>query len=283
MVFDWSWAPGSVPTDLSNIVAIAAGANYSLALRGDGTVAAWGDNSHGQLNVPAGLTNVVAISARGSAFSNLALRSDGTVVGWPSTPFDIFIAGLSVSALATGAGTDKGLVVLSNGTAIAWRDNTYGQANVPSGLGTVVAGAVANDHSLLLISDGSLVAWGSNIDPLTQVIFPGSADQFLGQATVPAGLAHVAAIAAGQGVNAVIVNVVPRITSLTFSDNSPAIRFRSMSGHTYSVEYSPDLSIGSWSPVSGGLVLGNDRDTTVIDHDAANSDIARYYRLRLLQ
>jgi hypothetical protein len=70
----------TVPAGLTNVVAIAAGRNHNLALRNDGTVVAWGDNRFGQCNVPAGLTNVVSIVA-GAAHS-LALKMDGRVVAW---------------------------------------------------------------------------------------------------------------------------------------------------------------------------------------------------------
>ena len=43
-------------------------------------VAAWGDDSSGQLRVPTALTGVVAISA--GAYFSLALKNDGTVEGW---------------------------------------------------------------------------------------------------------------------------------------------------------------------------------------------------------
>ena len=52
-----------------------------------GTVVAWGDDSAGQTDVPAGLTGVVAVAA-GDEFS-LALKSDGTVVGWGATDADV--------------------------------------------------------------------------------------------------------------------------------------------------------------------------------------------------
>src|SRR5208282_5721653 len=50
---------------LSNVVSIAAGDAYSLALKEDGTVVAWGHMVHGlhPATVPAGLSNVVAIAA----------------------------------------------------------------------------------------------------------------------------------------------------------------------------------------------------------------------------
>ncbi len=61
------------------------GATYNLALRANGTVAAWGDNTYGQTNVPAGLTNVVAIG--GGYYNPLAVRSNGTVVAWGNNGF----------------------------------------------------------------------------------------------------------------------------------------------------------------------------------------------------
>lgn len=48
---------------LTNIVAIAASEDFSMALRSDGTVVAWGANRAGQAGIPQGLSGVVAISA----------------------------------------------------------------------------------------------------------------------------------------------------------------------------------------------------------------------------
>ena len=48
---------------LTDVVAIAAGYDFSLALRADGTVVGWGDNTDGETTIPAGLANVVAIAA----------------------------------------------------------------------------------------------------------------------------------------------------------------------------------------------------------------------------
>jgi hypothetical protein len=62
------------------MVAVAAGGDHALALKVDGTVVAWGNNSRGQTNVPGGLTNAMAIAA-GYAHS-IALRNDGTVIAW---------------------------------------------------------------------------------------------------------------------------------------------------------------------------------------------------------
>src|SRR5204863_175263 len=55
--------------------AVAAGFYHCLALRENGTVVAWGYNNYGQTNVPAGLSNVVAIAAGG--YQSIALLGQG--------------------------------------------------------------------------------------------------------------------------------------------------------------------------------------------------------------
>ena len=61
-------------------MAIAAGSLHSIALLADRRVAAWGDNSYGQTNVPADLTNAIAISAKYN--SSMAITADGRLRGW---------------------------------------------------------------------------------------------------------------------------------------------------------------------------------------------------------
>src|SRR5437763_17068603 len=70
----------NIPADLTNAVAVAAASRHSIALRNDGTVVAWGGKFLGEPRPPAGLSNVVAVSA--GLNYGLALRLDGTVTGW---------------------------------------------------------------------------------------------------------------------------------------------------------------------------------------------------------
>ena len=178
-----SWggtSAGSVPNGLGNIIAIDAGLSHVLALKDDGTVVTWGDNTYGQRNVPAGLNNVIAIATH-HTFS-FALKSDGTVVGWgynsvgQATP----PAGLN-NVVAIAAGISHGLALKADGTVVGWGRNTSGQATPPAGLNKVITIAAGNIHSLALKADGTVVAWGGND---------------YGQATVPSGLSGVVAIAA---------------------------------------------------------------------------------------
>jgi hypothetical protein len=60
------------------VIAIAAGEYHSLAVKGDGSVIAWGDNTQNQIGGAAAFSNVVAVAGGGS--HSLALRSDGTVL-----------------------------------------------------------------------------------------------------------------------------------------------------------------------------------------------------------
>ena len=140
------------------------------------SVVAWGDNSYGQTNVPAGLSNVVAVSAGG--YHNLALRADGTVVAWGlnNTGLTNVPVGLS-NVVAVSAGYDYNLALRADGTVVAW-----GGYNVPLGLSNVV-GVHAGGVSLALRADGRLVAWGGN---------------YWGQTNIPAGLSNVVAMA-GSG------------------------------------------------------------------------------------
>ena len=170
-----------IPAGLSDAIAISAGRDHSLALKSDGTVVAWGYNSHGQIPVPAGLSNVVAISA--GLLHSLALKNDGTVVAWgeDSGGQTDVPAGLS-NVIAIAAGSGHNLALKADGTVVGWGANGSGQINVPAGLSNVIAIAAGGNFSLALKSDGTVVAWGDN----------GS-----GQTDIPAGLGNVIAISAG--------------------------------------------------------------------------------------
>jgi hypothetical protein len=76
---------------LTNVVAIAGGGYHSLAVKKDGTVWTWGNNSYGQLGdgtttqrlVPvqvSGLTNIKDVA--GGQHYCLAVKNDGTVWAW---------------------------------------------------------------------------------------------------------------------------------------------------------------------------------------------------------
>src|SRR5664280_1122962 len=73
-----SYKQTTVPPSATNVVAVAAGAYHSLALRLDGTVVCWG--SYSGTNMPASATNATAIAAGVS--HSVALLADNSVVAW---------------------------------------------------------------------------------------------------------------------------------------------------------------------------------------------------------
>jgi hypothetical protein len=173
----------TIPAGLNNVIAIAAGSYFSLAVKSDGTVVGWGDNFYSETTIPSGLSNVVAVAA-GSYFS-LALKNDGTVTAWGrNSNFQTSVPSGLNSVIAVSAGSAHCLALKSNGTVTAWGDNTFGETTVPSGLNNVVAVAAGEYFSLALKSDGTVVEWGFNS---------------VGQTNVPSGLNNVVAVAVGAG------------------------------------------------------------------------------------
>jgi len=181
-------------SNLTDVVAIAAGDNHSLALKSDGTVWAWGRNDFGQLgdgtssnrSTPvqvSNLTGVVAIAA--GYYHSLALKSNGTVLAWGDNDYGQLGDGTNsdrrtpvqvsylTEAVAIAAGYYHSLALKSDGTVRAWGrnyngqlgDGTYSNRSIPvqvSDLTDVVAIATRDDHSLALKSDGTVWAWGYN-------------------------------------------------------------------------------------------------------------------------
>ena len=193
--------PGGIGT-LTDVVAIAAGAYHSLALKSDGSVWAWGYNSYGQLGngttttgyAPVqviGLTDVVAIAA--GYYHSLALKSDGSVWAWGYNGYGqlgngstytnytaVQVSGLT-DVVAIAASYYHSLALKSDGSVWAWGYNSYGQlgdgttdnrytpvqVKGPGGTGTLgnmIAIAAGYSYSLALKSDGSAWGWGYNSD-----------------------------------------------------------------------------------------------------------------------
>ena len=178
---DNAWGQATVPTGLTEVRAIAGGTRHNVALKRDGTVVAWGYNLQGQTTVPAGLTGVRAVATRG--IHSVALKSDGTVVEWGDNLFGQTLTPeglIDVRAIAAGFGHT--LALQNDGAVVAFGYNGQGQATVPAGLTDVRTVAAGYVHSLALKNDGTVVTWGGN-DP--------------GQTAVPIGLTNVQALAAG--------------------------------------------------------------------------------------
>jgi alpha-tubulin suppressor-like RCC1 family protein len=177
-----------------SVVAIASGPNHCLVLCSDGTLAAWGVNSEGQLGstsvpnprVPSPVLQtgvlagrqVVAISASSHC---LALCADGTIAGWGynangqvgdnsttnrGVPVLVRVAGSLAgrTPVAISAGDNHSMAVCSDGTAVGWGGNGNGQlgngattTSPPYGTLTPVAlntGRQLGDRKIAAVSAG---------------------------------------------------------------------------------------------------------------------------------
>ena len=135
------------------VIALSSGGDHSLALCSDGTLAAWGNNSSGQLgnnsttdsnlpvlvNTSGVLSGKTVIAVDAGSWHSVALCSDGTLAAW----------GLNDNGqLGNGSTTSSSVPVQVNGGVLSGK--------------TVVAISTTGGHSMALCSDGTLAAWGYN-------------------------------------------------------------------------------------------------------------------------
>lgn len=182
-------------TNLTGVIAIAAGGYHNLALKTDGTVWAWGRDDFGQLGnqtnttaqtIPvsvANLTGALAIAA--GEFHSLASLADGTIAAWgrnnagqigssvaigKTNNTASLVIGISGVGLAANKHTVMGK---TDGTVWSFGENVFGQLGDGTtvnrlfpvniiGLLNVVAVFGGSAHSAALRNDGSVWTWGYN-------------------------------------------------------------------------------------------------------------------------
>ena len=228
-------------TNLTNIVAIAAGGYHSMALKGDGTVWSWGYNAYGELGIytnanvsakatPGRITNLVNVVALAAGeFHSLALKADGTVWAWGyNNDFQIGNSNKATSVyspvqvtnlaniVAIAAGGSLSMALKADGTVWVWGDNSHGQAGngykstsqpIPimvTNLSQVVAIATGGYHALALRADGTVLGWGMNA--AGQVNYGASGADVLIPSPLIKSLPGVISVAAGEYHSLVLMN-----------------------------------------------------------------------------
>jgi alpha-tubulin suppressor-like RCC1 family protein len=139
------------------------GDGYSLAVLQSGRVAAWGQNTSGQLGNGTGTNSNVPVEVCAVGAAAPCSAGNGNVLE---------------GVRAVSAGGDHSLALLSNGTVVAWGSNGSGELgngtttssqvpvkvnlSLPSGV-TVTAISAGLEHSLALLSNGTVRAWGEDL------------------------------------------------------------------------------------------------------------------------
>ena len=165
-----SWGYYVSGADMSHgYIDVAVGGGHTLALREDGSIAAWGSNRRGECNVPAPNRDFIAIAAAGDEFGghSLGLKADGSVVAWGRNNYgqcDVPAPNRNFVAIAAGGRDYDGFSVglKANGSIVVWGRNTFNIHNVPAPNRDFIAIAAGRGFCMGLKKDGSVIAWGDN-------------------------------------------------------------------------------------------------------------------------
>lgn len=322
---------------------LACGSQHTVALRIDGQVWTWGNNTSGQLgdnsgnqsNVPVQvkglsntgfLTNAIAVAA--GAEHSLAILCDGSIVAWGSNSsgqlgngtnnpglYPVLVKGLpaGVGAFSIAAGDLHSIAVLEDGTVWAWGENSDGQLGTNSTTGTLTAVqvhgvgdvdflsnafevAAGAAHNLVLMKDGTVRAFGKSNRGQTGNGFMGGNEltpikvQGVGQAgflsnviSLDGGNSHSIAVLSDGSVKAWGDNRNGQLGDGTTMDKPVPIHVPGLSkvrsaaaGHEFSIVVLRDGTSRAWGNNSSGQLgnntKGNSLSTPVIVHGIANVD-----------
>ncbi|MBK8090761.1 MAG: cadherin-like beta sandwich domain-containing protein [Verrucomicrobiaceae bacterium] len=273
----------STPTQIGTLTTwstdgdhLHAGGDFTLALRANGTLWAWGQNTNSQLgdasttlrSAPVQIGSVTSWSRvmAGTAFS-AALRTDGSLWTWGANGSGQLGDGsLTTSNAPTQlgsvttwskiiAGASHMLATRSDGTLWSWGANVFGQlgqgiidptarGNTPQQIGTAVNWqevAAGTNFSLATTTDSALRAWGSNNS---------GQNGFLPRLMRPLA-ANLGAVSSAVGANA--VSYFLREDGSLWSVGSNSIGQLGISSSDSSPHHTPvRLASGPWRQISGG-------------------------------
>jgi alpha-tubulin suppressor-like RCC1 family protein len=143
---------------LTGIRAISARDLNSLALRNDGTVVSWTDESLQST----GLTDITEISTGGL---DLALKKDGSIVAWGNNENGrIFTPGNLNNVKSISSGKDHTIILRNDGTIVTW-GNAFKmlcciRGHEPAGLKNVTGVLADGWNNYILMNNTSIYEWG---------------------------------------------------------------------------------------------------------------------------
>lgn len=194
-VFGWgdnSTGALNVPAALTDAIDVAVGEGYSIALRKDGSVVAWGQmwSDHGApppKDIPSRPVNVVQVVS--GLDYRAALKGDGTVEIWGwfhdgvAHDVEVTVPADLKNVVQLSAGISHMAALKADGTVAVWGTNLFGQLDVPQDLADVKQVVAGGYHTVALKEDGTVVIWGGKDTALLDV---------------PQGLTDVVELAAGE-------------------------------------------------------------------------------------
>jgi alpha-tubulin suppressor-like RCC1 family protein len=122
----------TVPADLRDVVAVAAGGQSSAALRADGTLVVWGELAARAGGVT-GLRDITAVTLGGE--HGAVLLRDGRIECFGNDDYGQCHPGRALPPIAAIAcGTLHTVALSTTGELFAWGRDSYQQTHIPAGV-----------------------------------------------------------------------------------------------------------------------------------------------------